>query len=45
MLEITMDGDLAGPGVWVIGEGSIVEWILQWLKSALVSKDRSESEI
>ena len=34
MPEITMKGDLVGQSVWVIGEGSRVELILKWLKSA-----------
>ena len=45
MPEISMDGDLAGLGVWVMGEGRRAEWILLWLKSILVSRDRLLSEI
>ena len=45
MSEIAMEGDLVGPGVWVTGEDSRVDFILKWLKSALVSKDRLESVI
>ena len=34
MSEITVEGNLVGPGAWVIGEGSRVELILKWLESA-----------
>ena len=37
MPEIAIEGDLVGPGVWVIGGGGRAEWIFKWLKSTLVS--------